>query len=195
MKKRILSALLAVSVLAIFGSNQASAALIAGVDFPMESEPNGTKATANFLQPDGDASPLPNALGVTGGMSSSDTDWFTFHLDTSDYTSGVSLRLTYGTSQNTRNISWNLFDAADNPLGSLSGTINSSSPTRNITLTIANSGQYWVRATSSSSSSNYNFMVQGLNGAVVTVIPEPSTYALLGLGVGALVWLRRRQRG
>ncbi len=28
-----------------------------------------------------------------------------------------------------------------------------------------------------------------------SAIPEPSTYALLGLGLGALVWLRRRQRG
>ncbi len=28
----------------------------------------------------------------------------------------------------------------------------------------------------------------------ISVIPEPSTYALLGMGLGALIWLRRRQR-
>ena len=180
--------LAAVSLLAA----SSHAALITGVSFPSEVESNNLKATANLLQPDGDASPLTNAVGVTGAMNSSDTDWFTFMVDVSGHTSGAVIRMTYGTSQNNRNISWVLYDASDTQRGSLSGTINSSNPTRNINVSGLTSGQYWVRATSSSSSSNYNFMVEGLNGAAVSVVPEPASLALMGLG--GLLMLGRGRR-
>lgn len=44
-------------------------------------------------------------------------------------------------------------------------------------------------------SSSLSFDSATLDGAAVGVVPEPSTWAMLAVGVAGLLWIRGRNRG
>jgi MYXO-CTERM domain-containing protein len=177
------------------GASTSYAALINNVAFSPETEPNGSLATADYMSADTDGTPAANTVGISGSIASGDTsgDWSTFLLNTSGYGgSGNTVTLTFGTSENSRSLAAELFTSAGNSLGSFGGTINSSNPQYSRSYAVTTTGQYFVKLTSSSSSSaTYELQAVGLNGAVVSVVPEPAALSLLGLV--ALPMLRRRR--
>jgi len=79
---------------------------------------------------------------------------------------------------------WLVFDTADN---NYSGPLFGS-----LTLTTDSASQS-LASIRSAASFNYS-VVSGDIFLNYTAIPEPSTYAMLGLGLAALVWLRRKNK-
>ncbi len=166
--------------------------------FITETEPNGTIATATLLQPDSaDPTNANNVLGVTGGASTTDSDFFGFNLDLTNTVGGNDLRIKLDAVQNSRSIAFQLYDALGNTIGT-EQTLSTNSSNQGIKQTDYNipaSGDYYVRVRATSGSSfSYELTVAGLNGSKVNVIPEPASLALMGLG-GLLMLGRGTFRG
>ena len=166
--------------------------------FITEIEPNGSIATATLLQPDSaDPSNANNVLGVTGGASTSDSDFFGFNLDIANTTGGNDLRIKLDAVQNSRSIAFQLYDALGNTIGA-EQTLSTNTSNQGIKQTdynITASGDYYVRVRATSGNSfTYEFTVAGLNGSKVNVIPEPASLALMALGGMLMLGRGRREQ-
>ena len=105
---------------------------------------------------------------------------FNFSYSTDDIT-----YLTLGLTGNFTYTSTAALDALGwQNLGALSATVSA---------TVANSGSLYIRWSGADVGGSGSRDEFGIDDITVAAIPEPSTYALLGLGLGALWFLRRKK--
>ncbi|NJK90769.1 MAG: PEP-CTERM sorting domain-containing protein [Blastochloris sp.] len=147
---------------------------------------------------------VADTLFMSGVNQGTATHYFTFNLQAD---SGYQLTLNqvsldYGRTHNNGPTQYSLRVSTDGfsshtelSAGSVTGdtfplgTLNPSLTLTGITGVVEFRMYYWNAGAANRGGLIDNVLVDG----TVSAIPEPSTYALLGLGLGALWWLRRKR--